>query len=197
MNSTAFRGTAWYPLGLCGLAVACASMGSKPTGASDAAADQGAVLDQGGPDQGSGGTDLAGTDQGAPDLGASDPGAVDGGGPDRAADDASDAGPTPPPPPVVLTEDGGWSWFSSARALFLGDRLIVGSVASGWADATRRGDVELLIHDRATSTTTAVELHNQLELDDHDSAALLARSEERRVGKECSELCRSRWSPYH
>ena len=24
-----------------------------------------------------------------------------------------------------------------------------------------------------------------------------ARSEERRVGKECSELCRSRWSPYH
>ena len=26
---------------------------------------------------------------------------------------------------------------------------------------------------------------------------LLLRSEERRVGKECSELCRSRWSPYH
>ena len=23
------------------------------------------------------------------------------------------------------------------------------------------------------------------------------RSEERRVGKECSERCRSRWSPYH
>ena len=25
----------------------------------------------------------------------------------------------------------------------------------------------------------------------------LGGSEERRVGKECSELCRSRWSPYH
>ena len=25
----------------------------------------------------------------------------------------------------------------------------------------------------------------------------LARSEERRVGKECTVLCRSRWSPYH
>jgi hypothetical protein len=25
----------------------------------------------------------------------------------------------------------------------------------------------------------------------------LARSEERRVGKECAQLCRSRWSPYH
>ena len=24
-----------------------------------------------------------------------------------------------------------------------------------------------------------------------------ARSEERRVGKECNAMCRSRWSPYH
>jgi hypothetical protein len=30
------------------------------------------------------------------------------------------------------------------------------------------------------------------------SASLrLDRSEERRVGKECTALCRSRWSPYH
>ena len=28
-------------------------------------------------------------------------------------------------------------------------------------------------------------------------ALLLSRSEERRVGKECISLCRSRWSPYH
>ena len=26
---------------------------------------------------------------------------------------------------------------------------------------------------------------------------LVVRSEERRVGKECLRLCRSRWSPYH
>jgi CheY-like chemotaxis protein len=26
---------------------------------------------------------------------------------------------------------------------------------------------------------------------------VLRRSEERRVGKECRRLCRSRWSPYH
>ena len=26
---------------------------------------------------------------------------------------------------------------------------------------------------------------------------IAARSEERRVGKECLRLCRSRWSPYH
>ena len=34
-----------------------------------------------------------------------------------------------------------------------------------------------------------------------DIAGLVAgaskRSEERRVGKECEDLCRSRWSPYH
>ena len=30
-----------------------------------------------------------------------------------------------------------------------------------------------------------------------DFARLAVRSEERRVGKECLRLCRSRWSPYH
>ena len=30
-----------------------------------------------------------------------------------------------------------------------------------------------------------------------DVAWPLQRSEERRVGKECLRLCRSRWSPYH
>src|SRR3546814_19120332 len=29
------------------------------------------------------------------------------------------------------------------------------------------------------------------------NAELLARSEERRVGKECVSTCRTRWSPYH
>ena len=30
-----------------------------------------------------------------------------------------------------------------------------------------------------------------------DDIIKAARSEERRVGKECTVLCRSRWSPYH
>ena len=30
-----------------------------------------------------------------------------------------------------------------------------------------------------------------------DAAKAFAGSEERRVGKECVSLCRSRWSPYH
>src|SRR3546814_16992734 len=32
---------------------------------------------------------------------------------------------------------------------------------------------------------------------DRMKAGVLARSEERRVGKECVSTCRSRWSPYH
>ena len=28
-------------------------------------------------------------------------------------------------------------------------------------------------------------------------ATIRNRSEERRVGKECNQVCRSRWSPYH
>ena len=30
-----------------------------------------------------------------------------------------------------------------------------------------------------------------------DTTTIDSRSEERRVGKECATLCRSRWSPYH
>jgi peptide/nickel transport system permease protein len=30
-----------------------------------------------------------------------------------------------------------------------------------------------------------------------DVLSRMIRSEERRVGKECRRLCRSRWSPYH
>ena len=34
---------------------------------------------------------------------------------------------------------------------------------------------------------------DEVEVDSAD----FSRSEERRVGKECLRLCRSRWSPYH
>ena len=39
-------------------------------------------------------------------------------------------------------------------------------------------------------------VHNEILLP-ANSPQEYARSEERRVGKECSEPCRSRWSPYH
>ena len=38
---------------------------------------------------------------------------------------------------------------------------------------------------------------NQLHKEDHGPIGYDKRSEERRVGKECTSWCRSRWSPYH
>ena len=40
-------------------------------------------------------------------------------------------------------------------------------------------------------------IHQITHPDELDAAAAGSRSEERRVGKECALLCRSRWSPYH
>ena len=48
------------------------------------------------------------------------------------------------------------------------------------------------------STADATSLHVQLADEAYCiGPAKSSRSEERRVGKECSEPCRSRWSPYH
>ena len=46
---------------------------------------------------------------------------------------------------------------------------------------------------------TAIESLPRFDADDTLTAARngARRSEERRVGKECSAVCRSRWSPYH
>ena len=58
--------------------------------------------------------------------------------------------------------------------------------------------VELLQHDgfACSSVTRGVRVV-QFRKDDISFALEVKRSEERRVGKECSEPCRSRWSPYH
>ena len=52
-----------------------------------------------------------------------------------------------------------------------------------------------------TVTTYVRRLRNDRRVEfDHDEPDLFlpeGRSEERRVGKECLRLCRSRWSPYH
>ena len=49
---------------------------------------------------------------------------------------------------------------------------------------------------RAWEAGAGPELDQELCLD-FDATITIARSEERRVGKECRALCRSRWSPYH
>ncbi|HMI88670.1 MAG TPA: BNR-4 repeat-containing protein [Polyangiaceae bacterium] len=103
--------------------------------------------------------------------------------PSESASDAASDGPPreagPSGAPIVLTDEGGWCWFESSRALFYGDYLIVGSVASGFRDAARRGDIEAIVHDVRSGQTRVIELHDRLDLDDHDSPAWLVRPDGR------------------
>jgi hypothetical protein len=87
---------------------------------------------------------------------------------------------TPIPAPVVLDDDGGWCWFEDERAVFVDEQtLVVGTVASGAIDPTRKGDIVAVVHDLATGKTASVELHDRLSLDDHNSPAFLVRPDRR------------------
>jgi len=81
--------------------------------------------------------------------------------------------------PISLDNDGGWCWFEAPRAVFQGNKLIIGSVSSGWSVAARKGDTNAIVHDFTTGQTTTVELYNQLEEDDHDAPAFLIRPDGR------------------
>ena len=69
------------------------------------------------------------------------------GGSGGGAAGASGAGGGTMAAPIVLSDDGGWCWFEAPRALFQGSRLVIGSVASGWSDASRKGDIDAIVHD--------------------------------------------------
>src|SRR3546814_1759031 len=49
----------------------------------------------------------------------------------------------------------------------------------------------------APSNTAACQCRQKIAVDVFRHSDRQARSEERRVGKECVSTCRSRWSPYH
>ena len=74
-----------------------------------------------------------------------------------------------------------------------------GPVGLTMADELARHGISVRIVDPAAARTdkskALVLWSRTLELFDH--AGYVARSEERRVGKECRIGCRSRWSPYH
>src|SRR3546814_7860827 len=62
-------------------------------------------------------------------------------------------------------------------------------------DAVKAGATGYLV--KSASRDELLDAVRRVSLGDTVFTAGLARSEERRVGKECVSTCRSRWSPYH
>src|SRR3546814_6681182 len=58
-------------------------------------------------------------------------------------------------------------------------------------------NADRLIHAAAVRAGAGAALHYALDALPLLKPFIPARSEERRVGKECVSTCRSRWSPYH
>src|SRR3546814_10174942 len=69
---------------------------------------------------------------------------------------------------------------------------------SDWSSDVCSSDLALRLHLCASTTYTPLGVPFSLGLNKgFEHQRLRARSEERRVGKECVSTCRSRWSPYH
>ena len=68
-----------------------------------------------------------------------------------------------------------------------------------WRDARMWDKFRTVWHDdgRMMATWTQGTADEFIEMSKQGFAKGVRRSEERRVGKECIAVCRSRWSPYH
>src|SRR3546814_5734569 len=74
-----------------------------------------------------------------------------------------------------------------------GERALVAAVDRG---EHRVGQQHLVAHPRGGSGVEVAVRRDPVAVPAR-TRALVERSEERRVGKECVRTCRSRWSPYH
>ena len=84
----------------------------------------------------------------------------------------------------------GWSELAVIRASALGAIATIFAEYLGYFIRLTPMQVRVV----AAAAVVAVGLLNYLGV---SRAAVVMRSEERRVGKECTSVCRSRWSPYH
>ena len=73
----------------------------------------------------------------------------------------------------------------------VGDRMPFGQLWQDFLDGGAVGETVLMWWWATLDGHPDVTIDDVFDWDNDD------RSEERRVGKECLRLCRSRWSPYH
>jgi len=81
--------------------------------------------------------------------------------------------------PSVLAEDGAWCWFQGPRAVGVRGSIVVGSVASGWRDPSRRGTVQATTVDLASGRVHTIDFDRCPDGNDHCSPALLELSDRR------------------
>ena len=77
--------------------------------------------------------------------------------------------------PCIYKDEDGFMWFGTDNGLSRYDGKTIQNFKPAEAYVSVSGIVRL----------------------SDDLLGVVSRSEERRVGKECLRLCRSRWSPYH
>jgi hypothetical protein len=84
---------------------------------------------------------------------------------------------------ILFNDNGAWSWFEDERAIVdaTAGKLLVSSVAngSGTGGAARRGDVEVAALDIASGMVSRFTLTDELQADDHNSAAIWRRPDGR------------------
>jgi autotransporter-associated beta strand protein len=85
---------------------------------------------------------------------------------------------------TATAPNGAWSWFEDERAIIDSSDpnnplLLVSSVSSAADGNVESGDIDLLWRNLTTGAQGEFELHDRLERDDHDSAALYLRPDGR------------------
>ena len=92
------------------------------------------------------------------------------------------------PDPVVVGTDV-WKVYGT------GDTKV--PALQGISVEIRRGEMVAVMGPSGCGKTTFLNCFSGLDDITQGQVTLEGRSEERRVGKECTSVCRSRWSPYH
>ncbi|MBN1518375.1 BNR-4 repeat-containing protein [Candidatus Sumerlaeota bacterium] len=80
---------------------------------------------------------------------------------------------------ITFSTNGGWCWYQDERVIVDNGRLLIGSVPANPAIDQENGDIEVVVYDFATSAAARIELHGQLQNDDHAAPAFLVRPDGR------------------
>ena len=84
---------------------------------------------------------------------------------------------------ITLNTNGAWSWYMDERVIVdtVGQKILASSVAdaSGTDGTARNGDIDVVAFDLASGTMQHFVLHEKLQADDHNAAALLVRPDGR------------------